>query len=478
MNENEMKSYDVAIIGAGPAGYIAAIKCAQAGKQVICIDNSPFKGGTCLNVGCIPSKVMLHSTHLYHDAKTKFDSYGIEAENIKISIDKVHENKMKVISQLGSGIDTLFSSNKINFLQGKAHFISNKEIAVATNDGTIINITAENIIIATGSQSTQIPGLEVDEKFILSSTGALNLQYIPQNMLIVGCGVIGLEIGSIWSRMGANVTFLERGNHVMGRCDKDIAAEIERVFKFQNMSFLTNTCLNNIVTKEMRDQKPHMKVSCFDSQEDKNYEIDDVDAILLSIGRTPYTQSLALHNTDIQMNGKAIMVNQNLETSVSGVYAIGDVIGGQMLAHKASEEAIAVSEIICGAKPVINYNAIPSVVYTTPEIAFIGKSEEELKAENIAYNIGKFRIASNSRAKIKRESFGFVKIISCAKTDKILGAAIISENAGDIVQSIVVALELGGSADDIARTIFSHPTVGEAIKEAAMNINAKSPHSV
>ncbi|MDA0939061.1 MAG: dihydrolipoyl dehydrogenase [Proteobacteria bacterium] len=460
-----MKKFDVAVIGAGPGGYVAAIKLAQLGiEKVACIDNSNLLGGTCLNVGCIPSKSLLYSSHKYSDALSHFKEHGIEFDNIKLSLSNMMKRKGNIVQSLGNGIEFLFKKNKITRFQGKASFISNSELQIIDKQDAIESIYAEKIIIATGSSPILPDGINADEKQIVTSTGALSLERVPDKMIVLGGGVVGLEMASIWSRLGAKVHVIEYSDRILASGDTDISKEAEKIFKGQGIEFiLSHKLLSAYVGATGKVQ---LKVECASSNKKT---IMECDVLLSSIGRAPNTKDLLLENVGVQLDDRGrIITNNNFQTNIENIFAIGDVKDGMMLAHKASEEGVAVAQVISGQKPHIDYNKIPSVVYTTPEIASVGYSEDQLKKLGKKYNIAKFPFAANSRAKTMGSTYGFVKLLSCKESNAILGGHIISENAGDLMAELVVAMEFRASAGDLAMISHSHPSLSEAVKEAAM----------
>ncbi|MFQ3306962.1 MAG: dihydrolipoamide dehydrogenase [Candidatus Midichloriaceae bacterium] len=464
-----MEKYDVLVIGAGPGGYVAAIKAAQLGKKVACVDNREFLGGTCLNVGCVPSKALLHSTHQYHEAKHKFADRGIEFKDLSFSLSKMMSNKHDVLSGLGNGIKGLLKKNKITFYNGFANFKKNKEIHVKTNDGKEFDVIAENIIIATGSTPVSLPNIKIDEEKILTSEGALSLKKVPEKMIVIGGGVIGLELGSVWSRLGSKVEVIEFDSNILPGFDEDVRKEAKKIFEKQGLSFR----LSSKVTKaEVFGSKVKIEV-----EGSNGIEKMECDNLLIAVGRKPNTNNLGIEEVGIKLDERGrVIVNNKYQTNIAGVYAIGDVIAGPMLAHKASDEGVTVAEIIDGQCPHINYDAIPSVVYTHPEIASVGKNENELKAAKIEYKIGKFPFLANSRGRTSGETDGFVKIIACKNTDTVLGVHIIGASAGELIAEAALAIEFKAASEDLARICNPHPSLNEAIKEAALATFFKPIH--
>jgi dihydrolipoamide dehydrogenase len=466
---HNMKEFDIAIIGGGPGGYVTAIKAGQMGKSVVCIDNSQMLGGTCLNVGCIPSKALLHATHKYSEMKSPeyLSKYGIKVDNVTFSLEQMMSYKNQVISELDKGIKGLFKKNKVEYIQGVGSFINPNTIEVKTATGEVSKISAKNVIIATGSSPASLPGITIDEKRVVSSTGALSLTTVPQHMVVIGAGVIGLEMGSVWSRLGSKVTVIEYGDSVLGGSDADVSAEVQKILTKQGLSFIMGAQVTGVDEKSVKYKKDGQDLS-----------VDGVDIVLVAVGRKPNTNGLGIDKIGLQTNAKGqIEVDQNFKTSVANVYAIGDVIPGPMLAHKASEEGVALIEILCGKKVHLNYNTIPNIVYTAPEIGIIGKTEKQLKAEGIGYKVGKFNFTANSRSKAVGDTGGFVKVLVDDKTDEILGAAIINNAAGEMIHEIGVAMEFRASSEDIARISHGHPTMSEAIKEAMLAAHDKPIHN-
>ncbi|MCE2993122.1 MAG: dihydrolipoyl dehydrogenase [Alphaproteobacteria bacterium] len=466
----ESNVFDVVIIGGGPGGYVAAIKAGQLGLKVACVEKRGRLGGTCLNVGCIPSKSLLNSSHKYEEASKHMADHGIEIASVKLNLAKMMERKNNVISSLGGGIEMLFKKNKVSYLIGEGSFKSANEITVKTKDGEQV-LTTKNTIIATGSDIMRIPNIEIDEKVIVSSTGALELEKVPGSMLVIGGGVIGLEMGSVWSRLGAKVTVVEYGDAIISTMDADVSKEFKKILEKQGLSF-------KLSTKVVSAQKGKKGVDVsFESVADKSVTNENFDVVLVCIGRKAYTDGLNLAAVNLQTDPRGkIQVSANFETAVKGVYAIGDVIDGPMLAHKAEEEGVAAVEIIAGQHGHVNYAAIPGIVYTHPEVASVGKTEKEAKEAGIDYAVGKFPFLANSRAKTNGETDGFVKIITNKQTDEIIGAQIIGSNAGELIQEIVLGMEFKAAAEDIARTSHGHPGLSEAVKEAAMAAYFKPIH--
>ncbi len=462
------EKFDVTVIGGGPAGYVCAIRLSQLGLKTACVEARGSLGGTCLNIGCIPSKSLLNMSESFHKAKN-FSNIGIETGEIKLNLEKMMSNKESSVATLTKGVEFLFKKNKVTYIKGVGSFNEKNEILVK-NDKSEIKIKTDKTIISTGSEPLSLPGIDFDEKKILSSTGALNISKLPKKMVIVGGGYIGLEMGSVWSRLGTEVHVVEYLDHITPGLDKEISNEFMKILKKQNIKFELNTKVEKI-TKN--DKGVVIETTNKDSK--NNIEAD---VVLISVGRKPYTDKLNLEKIGVNLDKKGkIKVNKNFETNVQNVYAIGDVIDGPMLAHKAEEEGIAVAELIAGQSGHVNYDIIPGVIYTSPEVAYVGKNEEELKEKKINFKVGKFPFTANSRAKAINEPEGFVKILAESKTDRVLGVHIIGPHAGEMIAEMSVAMEFGASSEDIARTCHAHPTFSEAIKEAALSVDKRQIHS-
>jgi dihydrolipoamide dehydrogenase len=464
-------NFDLVIIGGGPGGYVCAIRAAQLGLKTACVESRGALGGTCLNVGCIPSKSLLNLSENYHKAKKDFSNQGIEISDIKLNINKMMSNKEKSVQVLTKGVEFLFKKNKVTYLKGKGVIFSKNNVVIYESNNKKSNIMAKNIVIATGSSPTSLPGVEIDEKNIVSSTGALSFSEVPKDLVVIGGGYIGLEMGSVWSRLGSNVTVVEYLDFITPGMDKEVSNEFQKILTKQGIQFKLNnkvTAVSNIGGKVVVD---------YTNNTTAVRERKECDKVLVSVGRKPYTEGLNLSKIGIIKDDKGrIEVNEKLQTSVKNIYAIGDVIKGPMLAHKAEEEGIAVAEIIAGQAGHVNYDVIPGVIYTSPEVATVGKTEEQLKNDNKSYKVGKFPFLANSRAKVNNETDGFVKILADSETDKILGAHIIGPHCGDMIAEIALAMEFGASAEDIARTCHAHPTHTEAIKEAALAVDKRPIH--
>ena len=464
-----MADYDLIIIGAGPGGYVAAIRAAQLGMKVACVEKEATLGGTCLNVGCIPSKALLYSSEKYAELLHQTEDHGIKIGKVELDLAKLMQRKEKIVKQLTAGIGFLFKKNKITHINGTASFVDEQNIKVKSSKES--TLSAKNFIIATGSSSIAIPSIPVDEKSTVTSTGALSLSSVPKTMLVIGGGYIGLEMGSVWSRLGTKVTVVEALDQIVPTMDAEIAAQFMKSLQKQGLEFKLSHKV--IATKpETSDVEVTMELTKDKKQIKEKYNI-----VLMSVGRKPNTEGLNLEKIGIKLNEqKAIEVDHRFKTNVDGIYAIGDVVPGPMLAHKAEEEGIACVEIINGQKTHMNYDTMPAIVYTNPEVASVGKTEEQLKESKTEYKVGKFPFMANGRALTTSATEGFVKILVDKKTDSILGAHIIGHDAGQLIAEIVTAMEFGGSAEDIARICHAHPTTSEAVKEAALNADRRAIH--
>ncbi|HLT88187.1 dihydrolipoyl dehydrogenase [Sphingobacterium arenae] len=460
--------YDVIVIGSGPGGYVSAIRCAQLGLKTAVIEKYSTFGGTCLNVGCIPSKALLDSSEHYHNAAHSFETHGIGLTNLKIDVKKMMARKNDVISQNTAGITFLFKKNKIDTYEGVGSFLDKNTIKVVQNDGSSTELKAKNVIIATGSKPTALPFLPIDKKRIITSTEALNLQEVPKHLIVIGGGVIGLELGSVYARLGAKVSVVEYEKSIIGTMDGGLGKELQRVLK-KNLG--VEFFLGHKVTGATAKGK---KVTVT-AENPKGETVSlEGDYCIVAVGRTAYTEGLGLENIGIKTEerGNKIPVNEHLETAVEGVYAIGDVIKGAMLAHKAEDEGVYVAEHIVGQKPHIDYNLIPGVVYTWPEVASVGKTEEQLKEAGVKYKTGSFSFKASGRAKASGDTDGFIKVLADLATDEVLGVHMIGPRAADMIAEAVVAMEYRASAEDIGRICHAHPTFTEAIKEAALAATA------
>ena len=464
------EQFDLLVIGGGPGGYVCAIRAAQLGLKTGCIESRGTLGGTCLNVGCIPSKSLLNLSDMYKKAQKDYNNLGIEVGEVKLNLKKIMMNKSKSVQVLTKGVEFLFKKNKVTYIKGKGVLFSKNDVVVYEN-GKKTSYKSKNIVIATGSSSTSVPGIEINEKNIISSTGAISLEKVPKSLVVIGGGYIGLEMGSVWSRLGSEVTVIEYLDHIIPGMDREVSKEFQKILTKQGIKFL----LNNKVTK-VKDENNKVTVE-FSDNSTKAKNIIECEKVLVSVGRKPYTDGLNLSKIGINKDKQGrIDIDKEFRTSVKNIFAIGDVIKGPMLAHKAEEEGIAVAEILAGQSGHVNYDVIPGVIYTSPEVAAVGKTEEELKKLNISYKIGKFPFMANSRAKVNNETEGFVKILADSKTDKVLGVHIIGPHSGDMIAEMAIAMEFGASAEDIARTCHAHPTHTEAIKEAALAVEKRPIH--
>ncbi len=467
---SQSQSFDLIVIGAGPAGYVAAIRAAQLGMNVACVEKEATLGGTCLNVGCIPSKALLESSELYYQAKTKFKDHGIGTGEITLDFPKFMERKNQVVKQLTGGIAGLFKKNKITRFAGIAQIHSDKKVTI-TSGAEKIEISAKKILIASGSTPISIPGISINQKNIVDSTGALSLSEIPQKLIVIGGGYIGLELGSVYLRLGTEVTVVEAFERIVPAMDLEISKALQKTLQKQGMKFLLSTKVLGVQTTKKGDVL--MKLN--DAQ-GKESELE-ANVVLVSVGRKPCTEGLGLKEAGIQMDEKGcVVVNKHFETSVSGIYAVGDVIAGPMLAHKASEEGVAAVEIMAGQAGHVNYQIIPGVVYTWPEVASVGITEEQAKEQKLDYKVSQFPFMANGRSLSMGEKDGFVKLIADKKTDRLLGAHIIGPRASDMIAEVVLGMEFSTSGEDIARTVHAHPTLPEVLKEAALGLGEGAIH--
>lgn len=459
-------TFDLVVIGAGPGGYECAIKAAQLGLKVACVEKRDALGGTCLNVGCIPSKALLHASELFAEAQHAFPGMGIDVGTPKIDVKKLIAFKDEAVDGNTKGIEFLFKKNKIEWVKGEGVITAPGKVQVGDR-----LLETKNIVIATGSDVARLPGIEIDEKAVVSSTGALMLDKVPGRLLVVGGGVIGLELGSVWGRLGAKVTVVEFLSDILPGMDGEVVKNFTRILKKQGFEFK----LGSKVTK-IDKAKTGLKVSV-EPAAGGEIQVLEADVVLVAIGRVAYTGGLGLDNVGVKTDKRGrVEVDQHFKTSIDGIYAIGDVIAGPMLAHKAMEEGVALAEQLAGHWGHVNYDVIPGVVYTAPEVASVGKTEEQLKADGVEYNAGKFPFTANGRAKANKTTDGFVKILADKTTDRILGVHIIGANAGEMIQEAVVAMEFAGSSEDIARMCFAHPTLSEAVKEAALAVTGSPIH--
>jgi dihydrolipoamide dehydrogenase len=457
-------TFDLTIIGSGPGGYVAAIRAAQLGMKVAVVEKWPTFGGTCLNIGCIPSKALLYASELFEEAGHNFSTFGIDIPAPQVNLPKMMTHKDETVTANVSGVDFLFRKNKITAFRGMGSIAAPGRVLVTPEKGTPQTIETRNIVIATGSVSANLPGIEIDEEKIVTSTGALSLSEVPKNLLVIGAGVIGLELGSVWARLGAKVTVVEFLDRILPGMDSEVARQFQRMLQKQGVEFRLSTKVTGI--DKIEDGKLRARLEPVNGGD---MALLDVDVALVAIGRKPYTAGLGLDVVGVALDERGrVRTDAEFKTSVDGIYAIGDVIAGPMLAHKAEDEGIAVAEILAGQKGHVNYGTIPSVIYTNPEVASVGKTEDELKAEGIDYKIGKFPFSANGRAKAMLATQGFVKILADVATDRVLGGHIVGKNAGEMIHEIVVLMEFSGSAEDLARTTHAHPTLSEAVREAAL----------
>ena len=462
--------FQAVVIGGGPGGYVCAIRLAQLGLKTACIESRGSLGGTCLNVGCIPSKSLLNLSEEFHNAQS-LSNKGIEIGEVKLNLSKMMKNKDKAVTILTKGVEFLLKKNKVTYFKGTGSFKSKNDIVIKDNDNKETIIQTENTIIATGSVPVSLPGVEIDEKVIVSSTGALKLEQVPKKMVVVGGGYIGLEMGSVWSRLGSEVHVVEFLDHITPGMDKEISSEFMKILKKQGINFH----MQHKVEKIKKNNNNAIVSTLNENGTKKDFECD---VVLISVGRKPNTEGLNLQKIGVKLDEKKrVKTDKNFKTNQNNIYAIGDVISGPMLAHKAEDEGIAAAENIAGQSGHVNYDTIPGVIYTSPEVASIGKTEEQLKELKINYKIGKFSFMANSRAKAIDDTEGFVKILADEKTDKVLGAHLIGPHAGELIGEIGIAMEFGASSEDIARTCHAHPTFSEAVKEAALSVDKRAIHS-
>jgi dihydrolipoamide dehydrogenase len=464
-------SYDLIVIGTGPGGYVCAIRAAQLGMKVAVVEKRATPGGTCLNIGCIPSKALLHASELFEEAGTGFAGMGIGVSKPKLDLKAMMAFKDEGVSGNVKGVEFLFKKNKIDSFTGIGRIAAPGKVEVKTADGKTQMLETRNIVIATGSDVARLKGIEIDEKRIVSSTGALSLDKVPEKLLVIGAGVIGLELGSVWRRLGSEVTVVEFLDRVLPGMDSEVCKQTQRLFEKQGMIFKLGSKVTGV---DASGKKLKAKV---EPAKGGAAETLEADVVLVSIGRVPFTEGLGLKEAGVALDDRGcVAVDDHFRTNVPGIYAIGDVIRGAMLAHKAEDEGVAVAEILAGQAGHVNYDAIPNVVYTYPEIASVGKSEDELKQAGIAYNVGKFPFTANARAKVNHTTEGFVKIVADAKTDRVLGVHIVGPDAGTMIAEAAIAMEFGASSEDIARTCHAHPTLNEAVKEAALAVDKRAIH--
>jgi dihydrolipoamide dehydrogenase len=462
------EGYDVVVIGGGPGGYVAAIRAAQLGRRTACVDARATLGGTCLNIGCIPSKALLQSSEKFAEARTALAAHGVRVGEVGLDLGAMMARKDQVVSTLTRGVEYLFRKNKIDWLRGKARIAAPGQVAVSGDGGEVSEVAAGAVVVASGSESAPLPGVAIDEKRIVSSTGALAFERVPGRLVVIGGGYIGLELGSVWRRLGTEVTVVELLDHIVPTMDRELGTALQRVLSRSGIAFRLGARVVGI------DEGPDGLSIALDGPQQERLSAD---AVLVAVGRRPYTEGLGLEALGVrQDNTGRIAVDEGFATNLPGLYAIGDAIRGPMLAHKAMDEGMAVAERLAGQKPAIDYDAIPAVVYTWPEVASVGKTEEELKAAAVAYNVGKFPFSATPRARTNGDTEGFVKILADASTDRVLGVHIIGPDAGTLIAEAALAVEFGASAEDIARTCHAHPTLNEAVKEAALAVAGRAIH--
>jgi dihydrolipoamide dehydrogenase len=466
MTGASVMSYDLIVIGTGPGGYVCAIRAAQLGLKTAVVEKNATFGGTCLNIGCIPSKAMLHASELYEEAGHNFAQMGIKVGKPSVDLGALLKYKQSNVDSNVKGVDFLFKKNKIEAFHGAGRIVAPGKVEVKGDDGKTQTLETKNIVIATGSDVARLNGIDIDEKRIVSSTGALDLAKVPEKLLVVGAGIIGLELGSVWRRLGAQVTIVEFLDHILPGIDGEIARQFHRLLQKQGVAFKLSSKVTAIDTAGKT-----LKVKVEPAAGGAAAETMEADVVLVAIGRVPFTEGLGLETVGVKKDNRGrIVVDGHLRTGAPGIYAIGDAIAGPMLAHKAEEEGVAAAEIIAGQAGHVNYDVIPNVVYTSPEIASVGKTEEELKAANVAYQVGKFPFSANARARANLATDGFVKILADAKTDRVLGVHILGPDAETMIAEAAIAMEFGASSEDIARTCHAHPTLSEAMKEAALAV--------
>ncbi len=463
-------SYDLIVIGTGPGGYVCAIRAAQLGLKVAVVEKRKTHGGTCLNIGCIPSKAMLHASEMFEEAGHGFEALGIQVSKPKLDLKVMMKHKQDTVDANVSGVAFLLKKNKVDAFHGLGLILGTGKVQVTADDGTVQVLDTKNIVIATGSEPANLPGISIDEKTVVTSTGALELGKVPGKLLIIGAGVIGLELGSVWGRLGSQVIVVEYLDRILPGMDTEVAKSFQRILEKQGMAFH----LSSKVTK-VEAGTSGAKVTVEPSG-GGDATVMEADVVLVAVGRRPNTDGLGLEAAGVAMERGRVTIGHHYETNLQGIYAIGDVVKGPMLAHKAEDEGVAVAEILAGKAGHVNYDVIPGVVYTMPEVASVGHTEEELKAAGIAYKSGKFPFTANGRARAMRSMDGFVKVLADAATDRVLGVHIIGPNAGDLIHECAVLMEFGGSSEDLARTCHAHPTLSEAVKEAAMAVEKRAIH--
>ncbi|CAJ1370086.1 unnamed protein product [Effrenium voratum] len=467
-----MSQYDLVVIGTGPGGYVCAIKAAQLGLKTAVVEKRATLGGTCLNIGCIPSKALLYASEMFEEAGHGFEKLGIKVSKPKVDLPGMMEHKTDTVDANVNGVAFLMKKNKIDVHTGTGKVLGAGKVEVTSDDGSASVLEARNIVIATGSDVMPLPGVEIDEKQIVSSTGALELEKVPGKLVVVGGGVIGLELGSVWNRLGSEVTVVEFMDKILGPMDGDVSKNFQRMLKKQGMTFKLSSKVTG-VTKKGKG----LSVSVEPAKGGDAQEIE-ADIVLVAIGRRPYTEGLGLETAGVALDDRGrVQIDAHYKTNVDGIYAIGDVVAGPMLAHKAEDEGVAIAEILAGQAGHVNYDVIPGVVYTQPEVASVGKTEEELKAGGVEYKSGKFNFSANGRARAMNHTDGFVKVLADAATDRVLGVHIVGFGAGEMIHEAAVLMEFGGSSEDLGRTCHAHPTMSEAVKEAALATFAKPIHS-
>ena len=464
--------FDLTIIGSGPGGYVCAIRAAQLGLKVAVVEKWPTLGGTCLNIGCIPSKALLHASELFEEANHGFKQLGIDISRPQLNLPQMMDHKNQTVASNVGGVDYLFKKNKITVLRGVGSIAAPGKVRVTPQNGSPTEVETKAIVIATGSVSTTLPGIEVDEKKVVTSTGALTLDKVPNRLVVIGAGVIGLELGSVWQRLGAQVTVVEYLDRILPGMDSEVARQFQRMLQKQGMEFKLSSKVAGVDRAD--DGSLRVRVEPAKGGE---AETLPADVALVAIGRKPYTEGLGLDEVGVALDERGrVRVDAHYKSSVDGIYAIGDVIAGPMLAHKAEDEGIAIAEILAGQAGHVNYGVIPGVVYTNPEVASVGKTEDELKADGVEYKVGKFPFTANGRAKAMQATLGFVKILSDVNTDRVLGAHIVGKNAGEMIHELVLLMEFSGSSEDLARSTPAHPTLSEAVREAALALGDGSIH--
>ncbi len=469
--EETRMSYDLVVIGTGPGGYVCAIRAAQLGLKTAVVEKRKAHGGTCLNVGCIPSKALLHASEEFESARTHFADLGIDVGTPTFDLKKMMAFKQEGIEGNTKGVEFLLKKNKVDTFHGTGRIVAPGRIEVAAEDGSKQTVETKNIVIATGSDVTRLPGITIDEKIVVSSTGALELEAVPKRLVVIGAGVIGLELGSVWRRLGSEVIVVEYLDRILPGMDTEVAKQFQRILGKQGMQFRLGSKVTKVETSR------NGATLTVEPAAGGNAETLQADVVLVAIGRVPYTDGLGLEEVGVAKDPKGrVLTDNHFATNVPGIYAIGDVIAGPMLAHKAEDEGVAVAEILTGKAGHVNYDVIPGVVYTYPEVASVGKTEDEVKAAGIAYNVGKFPFTANGRAKVNHTTEGFVKIVADAATDRVLGVHIVGADAGNLIHEAAVAMEFGASSEDIARTCHAHPTLTEAVKEAALAVEKRAIH--